>query len=71
MAGWVLKKAAVRTAEGRRRIGAAAGGGGQAAPEASACLVQQTPTGAIIEVICPCGRKTHVQCDYAAEAGPG
>ncbi len=31
---------------------------------ANATLVENTPDFALIEVICPCGRKTRVKCEY-------
>jgi hypothetical protein len=31
-------------------------------------VVESNPDYAIIEVICPCGHKTHIQCHYADAA---
>lgn len=67
--GPVLKKDTVRVAEGRALIG------GQARPasvtgEPGVRILQQSDAGAVIEVTCPCGRKTQVICDYAADSGP-
>jgi len=33
---------------------------------ANAAIVENTPDFAIIEVVCPCGRKTSVKCEYVA-----
>ncbi len=33
---------------------------------ANATIVENNPDFALIEVVCPCGRKTRVKCEYAA-----
>ncbi len=33
---------------------------------AYATVVENTPDFALIEVVCPCGRKTRVKCEYTA-----
>lgn len=32
---------------------------------ANATIIENTPEFALIEVVCPCGRKTSVKCEYA------
>ena len=49
-----------------RRLGTAAAPSGAAAPRPQARIVEQNDAGAIIELVCTCGRKTHLQCEYAA-----
>ena len=68
--GRVIKKHAVKMAQGRRLLAPAPqpprGGSGS-----EARIVQQTDRGVQIEVTCACGQKTLLQCDYAAGAsGP-
>jgi len=81
----LLKKGTFRQIGSRRMEGAAAGAAPAAAPgtvvEPSVRIVQERPDGVVLEVTCPCGRTTLIQCDYVAAppaapqppgpAGPG
>ena len=67
--GPVIKKDTVRVAEGRALIGDRARPA-PAAGEPGVRILQQSDAGAVIEVTCPCGRKTQVMCEYAADSGP-
>jgi len=65
----VLKKEQVRPG-GTRRLGVVGGAvgaaGGATTARASVRILQQNGDGAVLEITCPCGRKTLVQCQYAA-----
>ncbi|MFW6132403.1 MAG: hypothetical protein ACOC8F_00795 [Planctomycetota bacterium] len=68
----VIKRDRVRLS-GRRAIGpagarASAGEGGSPAGEPKARIVEQDQDAALIEVTCPCGRKTYLRCTYPAPA---
>jgi hypothetical protein len=63
----IVKKNQVNLA-GRRRLGAA-GPATRSAGGPAARVLRQDDAGALIEVTCACGRKTHLQCDYAAAGG--
>lgn len=66
----VLKKGQVKLGEPYRLGGGAAGAPGSSG--ARARVVEQGDAGALIEVVCACGRKTYLRCDYApAEQAPG
>jgi hypothetical protein len=65
----VLKKSQVKLA-GPFRLGPGGAAGPPGAAVAHVRIVQQDDAGARIEVTCPCGRTTYLQCDYAAPAGP-
>jgi hypothetical protein len=46
-----------------RRLGASAGGAGPAAsPAASARIIDQAADTALIEVVCSCGNRIHLEC---------
>lgn len=57
-------------AEGRGLVGGAAEPARQSSAPA-ARIVQQSETGVLVEVTCACGRKTQLQCDYAAAPDTG
>ena len=63
----IIKKSRVKSA-GQLRLSAGKGdpGGDHAAVEAN--LLTSDDAGAIIEVVCPCGRRLEIACVYAAGA---
>jgi hypothetical protein len=78
-AGQILRKNEVKIA-GSCRIGGeacvsavprpqAAGASNQkpqpSVPQAQAQIVENTAKGVIIEVVCPCGCKSYIECEYA------
>ena len=71
----VIKKAALKQAAPRRISGEPAGTAPAPAstPPAAgkpvtARVIQQDGTHAVIEVICSCGQRIQLQCDYAQQA---
>jgi len=42
--------------------------GGTAVTQPKAAVVENTQDFVVIEVVCACGRKTRIKCDYAATA---
>jgi hypothetical protein len=68
----ILKKDRVRPG-GTRRLGGQAGtpAGAAAGGAARARIVEQTGDGAVVEIICPCGRRIRVQCLYDAPDAAG
>jgi hypothetical protein len=65
----ILKSSDVEIS-GRVQLGSIASGPGSAARSATtlafaqATVVENNPEFALIEVVCPCGRKTTVRCEY-------
>ena len=72
MADVVVKKDVVKEA-GRCRVGEAgsAGAPGFAPGGARARIVEQNQRNAVVEVVCSCGRKITLQCEYAVGGAAG
>ncbi len=73
----IVKKSLVKDA-GRCSVGVAVGSGKQgfaaaanAAAGASARIVEQDARRAIVEVVCSCGKRITLQCEYAAGPAAG
>jgi len=64
--GIIKKSRAKSTGRLRLSAGKANPGGGQPAVEAN--LLTSDDAGAIIEVVCPCGRRLEIACEYPAGA---
>ena len=66
----VLKKSQVKLT-GPRPIGpGAAGAAARRPPAPRAQIVEQDDSHVLIEVVCPCGARTLLHCDYAAAPAP-
>ncbi len=61
----VIKKRVVKMLQEPRLIGPSRPQ--RVAAPAQARIAERTDAGVVIEVVCGCGQKTYLQCDYAAQ----